>query len=185
VAGAGPRAGQGGAGGAFPGPLSGANRLGASVANASTTVRKGLNAAGQQALVALKARIVAVLELRKARFDLAAVRVSARIVRVSALADRVGAAGQDVSGVKSGLSGAQSHLDSAKSLEAQAVAAFQAVPNATNKRAAFIAARELGRRAGAELRSARTELRAAITELRAIIQKLKESASATGSTSVQ
>lgn len=126
-----------------------------------------------QRLAALKDRIVAVLQLRKARFDLAATRVADRIQKVGTIADSVEKAGGDVSGVGTSLQTAQSQLDQANADEATAVQMFQAVPSATDKRAAFRAARAQGRTARIELNTARLTLRNAILNLRAIANGLK------------
>lgn len=130
----------------------------------------------------LRQRIALVLQRRAARFDSVAQQLSTRITKVGGLADKVAAAGGDVSSTRTLLDSAKSHLDSAQSLESQAVAAFRAVPSAVDRRAAFMAARGIGRQAGEELRASRKDLRAAVISLRSVIGALKASTQgATGS----
>lgn len=145
-------------------------------------VAAGMNTAANQAarLKLLKDRIAMVLRVRKARFDFAAERINANINRVASLAGRVQSKGGDVSGVMSKLEAARSALATAKSQEAQAVTLFQAVPNATDKRAAWQTAIAAGKAAGTSLRTARQDLKDAGQVLRAVIQALKAAAGTTG-----
>ena len=144
----------------------------------------GVANAKQKGTELLAQRIATAVQRRGARFDPVAERLSTRLARVQALADKVEAAGQDVSAIQAALDGASTHLDNAKSLEQQAIAAFEAVPSATDRHAAFQQARELGRQAGSELRSARTDLQTGIKALRTIVQALKAS-NGTAGTNVQ
>jgi TolA-binding protein len=152
---------------AAPGP--GAPRAGVARASADAT-RAAL---AQQRLELLKQRIELVLANRKSRFDLVAERVTARIARLSTLADQVEKAGGDVSGVRASLEDARDIVAQARSAEAKAVSMFEAVPAATNKRAAFAAARAQGRIAARTLDNARLKLRNAVLNLRAITNGLK------------
>jgi hypothetical protein len=126
-----------------------------------------------QPLVLLRQRIEMVLQIRKARFDFAVARLTARITRVSGFADVVEKAGGDVSAVRARLAEASSLLDRAKSEEAAAIELFKAVPAATDRQAAFKAARAQAKTAQATLQSARQALRTAILDLRAIVNGLK------------
>ncbi len=146
---------------------------------ATTAANKTANQAARLKL--LKDRIEMVLRIRKARFDFAADRINSNINRVASLAGRVQSKGGDVSGVMSKLEAARSALAAAKSEEAQAVTLFRAIPNATDKRAAWQAAVAQGKTAGASLKTARQDLKDAGQALRAVIQALKASAAA-GST---
>ena len=157
--------------------LAGAGPRSGLVASSTNPIAAGVAGLKQQALAALKLRVVAALERRKAHFDTVLARVSTRLVRVGTLADKVAAAGGDVGAVKADLAGAQAHLDSARGLEQQAVTAFQAVPSAANKRVAFQQARGVGRQAGTELRSARGQLLLAVRELRLVAKGLKQASS--------
>ena len=124
----------------------------------------------------LRQRIVAVLERRKARFDLATSRINSRSQALSALADRVEKAGGDVSGVRASISKASELLADASQQEALAIAKFQEVPDATNKRLAFAQARAQGRVAVKTLELARITLRNAVLNLRGIVTGLKAAA---------
>jgi len=118
-------------------------------------------------------RIVVALRHRKRRFDAAAALLAARLTRLESIAGRVEAAGGDVTKVKDLISQARSKLDQAKATEAKAVDAFEAVPSASDKRAAFRSAREIGKQAVAELKEARGLGKQAVAELRKIINELK------------
>jgi hypothetical protein len=138
---------------------------GAKVA-ASSTVKA-------QRLANLKNRIANVLAARKARFDAAMRNLKARINRVSAVADRVEKAGGDVSSARTSISAAQAHMEKAQSLEGDAVAAFKAIPEATDRHAAFQAAKDKARLAIAELKEARVDIRAAAKNLREVVEGLR------------
>jgi hypothetical protein len=142
----------------------------------------GANAGANQAarLQLLKDRIAMVLKVRKARFDFAAQRIGINTDRVASLAGRVQSKGGDVSGVMSQLTAARTALATAKSDEAQAVSLFQAVPSATDKRAAWQAAIAAGKTAGASLRTARQDLKDAGQALKTVIQALKAATPGTG-----
>jgi len=127
----------------------------------------------QQRLELLKQRIALVLANRKLRFDLVADRVTTRIAKVSALADQVQNAGGDVIGVRASLDKARPLVSQAKEAEAKAVELFKAVPGATDKKAAFNAARAQGKLAVKTLENARLTLRNAVLNLRAIANGLK------------
>lgn len=141
---------------------------------AQQSVRTVVATLGQR-LAALEARIAAVLQRRKARFDTVSNRLTSRIARVRGIADKVAAAGGDVSPARSLLNSASQHLSNASDLEAQAVSAFQAVPSASNRPVAFATARSTGRSAGSELILARGDLRSAIAGLRSVVSGLKAS----------
>jgi len=127
----------------------------------------------QQRLDLLRQRIALVLANRKLRFDFVTDRVTTRIARVSGLADSVEKAGGDVSGVRVSLDKARALVAQAGVAEAKAVEMFKAVPGATNRKAAFDAARAQGRIAAQTLNNARLTLRNAVLNLRAIANGLK------------
>jgi len=145
-------------------------------AGAGAAVQAAVDARAER----LKARIVAVLQARKARFDTASTLVGERITLVGTIADKVAAAGGDVTQVRSDLDQAQQHLSSAKELEAQAVSAFQAIPQQQDKLAAFVQARGIGRQAVNELLQSRIHVLSAVRELRAQVGQLKANAQAGG-----
>ena len=150
----------------------GAGKGAATAAQASAAAPARLQA-HQTRLAVLRQRIVAVLERRKARFDLATVRISSRSQVLSSLADRVEKAGGDVSAVRTSIDKVTSLLTEADQQEALAVAKFQEVPDATNRRLAFAQARAQGRAAVATLSLARVTLRNAVLDLRGIVTGLK------------
>jgi hypothetical protein len=125
----------------------------------------------------LRARITLVLERRKLRFDRASFRIGNQITRLGNLASRVESSGGDVSGVRDQLTQATAALDAAKGAEAQAVTAFKAVPDASDKRAAFAEARRIGVQAATKLAEARRLTRAAAASLRTVVSGLKGTSS--------
>lgn len=163
---------------AFAAPLNRVGRL--RVAAASRIATAPAVAAGQLG-AQLQTRIANALRARKARFDAANANLTRRITRVTALADKVEAAGGDVTAARSALASASASLAKANELEAAAIAKFRDIPNASDKRAAFVAARTSGRLAVAELKAARVNLRDAAAELRTVLEQLR---SATSSTTV-
>jgi hypothetical protein len=124
----------------------------------------------------LKQRIASALTRHRGQFDAMASRVASRIEKVEALAAQVEKAGGDVSGVRSSLDRAKGLLSDAKSLEAEAVAAFGAVPDSANRRGAFAAARAKAHLAASTLNTARLTVRNAILSLRSITNGLKGAA---------
>jgi hypothetical protein len=146
-----------------------------------TTTQVVARQAARQARVAqhadrLEARIAAVLARRTARFDRVSGRLTTRIAKVSSIIDRVAEAGGDVTASRKLLDSAKDHLAKGSDLEAKAIAAFKEIPNATDKRAAFMAARDIARSAGDELRSAKTELRSSVVGARSVITELRTKA---------
>jgi hypothetical protein len=131
------------------------------------------HASRDQRQAQLKQRIEMVLKIREERFDAIAGRLSDRITKVSGFAGRIEQAGGDVSAVRAKLAEAGSLLEQAKSEEARAIELFRAVPDATDKKAAFAAARAQSKTAVKTLHSARQVLRNAILSLRAIANGLK------------
>ena len=121
----------------------------------------------------LKRRIDNVLRARAKRFDTAADVIAKRIARVSLLADKVEAAGGDVSKVRTALAEASAALAEAKTLEAAAVAKFQAVPEATDRKAAFRDAKAAGKVATKQLKVARAKLIEGVHALREATQALE------------
>ena len=155
------------------GSTSSAPRLGAATTGANQAWR----------LAFLKQRIALVLEGRRMRFDFAARRLSLTMARLEKIVGKVQTAGGDVSAVRAKLDAAKSSLASAKASEVQAIALFRAVPSATDRKAAWAAARAQGKVAGGQLKDARTAARSAGQLLRQVIQGLKAAkapAAATG-----
>ncbi len=121
----------------------------------------------------LRTRIQLALERRKLRFDRAGNTLQRHITRLGVLAGKVGAKGGDVTSVKDLLSQAQAKFDSAKATEQQAVQQFNAVPDATDKRAAFQSAKSTAAQAVAQLREARSLTQQAARELRGVVDGLR------------
>ena len=130
-------------------------------------------ASKEQKLENLKQRIANVLAARKARFDAAVKNLNSRIDRVSAIADKVETAGGDVSSARASLDAAKAHIAKAESLEAETIAAFEAIPSASNRGVAFKAARAKGKLTNAELKAGRVDIRTAARTLRTIVSQLK------------
>lgn len=142
--------------------------------NVRSSATATANAEARRAL--LRQRIAQVLANRARAFDLAVVRISSRIDRVAALAITVEKAGGDVSGVTASLDAARSKLAMAETAEAKAVEMFKAVPDASNRRAAFRAAKAQARLARITLDAARLNVRSAIMKLKVIVNGLKGAA---------
>jgi ABC-type transporter Mla subunit MlaD len=121
----------------------------------------------------LKQRIELALSIRKLRFDENAARLAARITKVTGFADAVEQAGGDVSAVRTRIAEAASLLERAKAEQAKTVDMFNAVLSATDKKAAFQAARAQARTSIETLKSSRDALRGAVLSLRAIANGLK------------
>lgn len=162
---------------AAPGAGMGAGTLRGQVASRTAEMKSKLQATGQavsgQPREQLLNRIENVLKARKARFDAALANINARIARVTVLADKVERLGGDVTVARAALDSARGHLALAGELEAAAVAKFNAIPDAADKRAAFRDARAAARLAVAELKAARIDVRTAAQSLRATIDQLK------------
>jgi len=162
---------------AAPGAGMGAGKLRGQAASHTAEVKAKLQAAGKtvkgQPREQLLNRIANVLKARKARFDAAQANINARIARVTVLADKVERLGGDVTGARASLDAARAHLAKADELEAVALAKFNAIPDATEKHAAFVEARAAARLAVAELKAARVDVRSAAQGLRATIEQLK------------
>jgi len=120
----------------------------------------------------LQKRIGNKLNARKHRFDAASANLNKRIDRLAALATTVAAAGGDVSGVNAKLDIARQHLANALALEQTAIAKFQAIPAAADRKAAFVEARAAGRAAVAELKVTRVAIRDAAAALRLVVTTL-------------
>lgn len=124
-------------------------------------------------LQVLRARIATVLARRAAGFDMVVARISARIDKTRTLAGTVASAGGDVSAVLERLDVAGSDLAAAKAAEATAVDLFKAVPDATDKKAAFAAAKAQAHTARIQLIEARSNLRNAIQALKVVVNGLQ------------
>ena len=126
-----------------------------------------------RATEALKLRIAEVLRLRALSFNATAGSLSKRISSVSAIATRVQKAGGNVKVARKHITASKRHLAKARSLERQTIASFKAVVTASDRTAAFAAARKKGRQATAQLKLAQADVRRATTELRRVIKKLE------------
>jgi chromosome segregation ATPase len=121
----------------------------------------------------LEKRISNKLGARKHRFDAVNANLTKRINRIASLATTVAAAGGDVTAVNAKLDSARAHLATALALEQEAIAKFNAIPSAADRRAAFFDARAKGREAVAELKLARFEIRDAAQLLRSVVEGLR------------
>ena len=166
----------------------------AAAKSAAKAAREAKRTAAKSARAAAKAeakkaqlqkRIGNKLNARTHRFDAAGANLTKRISRLAALAIRVEAAGGDVSGVNAKLDIARQHLASALALEQAAIAKFQAIPTAVNRKAAFVEARNAGRVAVAELKVTRVAIRDAAASLRIVVKGLLPSETATETVNAQ
>ncbi|PKQ37663.1 MAG: hypothetical protein CVT59_06360 [Actinobacteria bacterium HGW-Actinobacteria-1] len=126
----------------------------------------------EQRIENLRNRIENVLRARKARFDAAAANLVKRQARVNVLADKVEALGGDVSQVRTMLQECTRLMEQTRTQEQVCVEAFKAIPEATDKGAAFQAAKAQGREAVALMKQTRTQLREATRTLAQIADGL-------------
>ena len=154
-------------------------------ASASANARASAKAkARAERKAQIEKRVANRLNARKHRFDAASANLNKRITRIASLAAKVAAAGGDVSVVNAKLDTARQHLASAKALELEAVAKFQAIASATDRKAAFAEARAKARQAVAELKLTRVSIREAAVTLRTVVKGL-ESKPAPGTVDAQ
>jgi len=137
---------------------------------AARTAAAAARLAAKQA--ALAARLDKMLANRQRAFNVAADHISVRIEAVASLATSVSAAGGDVTGVLTQLDAARAKVTEAKATEANAVVLFKAVLTATDKKAAFRAAKAEAHRARVQLSEARSLLRNAILSLEVVVNGL-------------
>jgi len=121
---------------------------------------------------ALAARLDKMLANRQRAFNVAADHISKRIEAVASLAATVAAAGGDVTGVLGQLDSARAAVADAKAAEVTAVEMFKAVLTATDKKAAFRAAKAQAHTARVKLSEARSILRNAILALEVVVNGL-------------
>jgi len=158
---------------AVPGMGGGKGPKASASQSTTATTKKAANAAARAARkTVLQQRIAMVLSRRANGFDHAAAAIAARIDRLAVTASTVASAGGDVTGVLAQLDAARAALVAAKAAEATAVDMFKAVPDATNKKAAFSAAKAQARTARLGLVDARTKLRNAILALEVVVNGL-------------
>jgi hypothetical protein len=124
----------------------------------------------------IRERVAAALARRAQRFEEAAGAIERRQNRLGELCDEVAELGGDVDGVRARLQTSRELLADAREQEAAAAELFRAVPDATNRRAAFLKARTQARRAVETLNHARLEMREAARMLREIARELGEGA---------
>ncbi len=118
----------------------------------------------------LRNRIANVLRARKARFDAVTANLVKRQARVTVLADKVEALGGDVAQVRTMLQESTRLMEQARTQEQVCIDAIKAVPDATDKRAAFRAAKAEGRKAVELVKQSRMQLRDAARELSRIAE---------------
>jgi hypothetical protein len=129
--------------------------------------------AAAKATEQLKLKISKALLARASSFNATAVSLSTRINTLSAIARRLEKAGGNVRRARKFITAAKRHLAKARSLERQTVASFKAVVSASNRTAAFAAARAKGKLATRQLKLAQADVRSATTELRAVVKRMK------------
>ncbi|MHB1342160.1 MAG: hypothetical protein ACYC77_04355 [Coriobacteriia bacterium] len=122
----------------------------------------------------LRNRVENVLRARKARFDASAAVLTKNQDRVATFATKVESFGGDVTRVRAMLEESRQLLVQAREQEQVCVQAFKDVADATDRRAAFQAARAEGRKAVELLHQARVKLREAARELRRVAEALRE-----------
>jgi predicted phage tail protein len=150
--------GQGAGNGAGRGP-----RKGAGLGQQSQTQ------AQDRRLAQLQLRIERTLKQRKAKFDRVEARLKKRLERLNQLADKAAASGVDVSAARVALSTAAGQLALAATEELKAQEMFTSVLQASDKRAAFAAARAQAKTAQKALQRARLEVVNALRVLRTAI----------------
>jgi len=121
----------------------------------------------------LTTRVQQAIGNREARFAGAHSRISEKTTKLESIASTLEQAGADVSGVRSSVDSVRAKLAEAKVEEEAASGLMRGVPLATNRRAAFAAAKAQARTARETLNEARVELRNAILALRSIANGLK------------
>lgn len=137
---------------------------------AERTAAKAVRLAGKQK--ALTDRMNKVLANRERAFNVAADQISRRIEAVASLATTVAAAGGDVTGVLVQLDAARAKVAEAKAAEVTAAEMFRAVLTATDKKAAFKAAKAQAHAARVMLSDSRALLRNAILSLEVVVNGL-------------
>jgi hypothetical protein len=121
---------------------------------------------------ALEARIAKMLSNRERAFDNAASKISSRIDKVASIAATVAVAGGNVDDVLAQLQSARDKVAAAMATEEAAVVLFKAVPDATDRKAAFTEAKAQAHLARVQMSSARDLLRNAIRALEVVINGL-------------
>jgi len=142
--------------------------------NGSASASATASAKGKgQPVSKLQKRISNVLAARKHRFDAVSANLNKRIDRMASLVATVGAAGGDVAGANAELDAARQHLAAALALETEARTMLQQIPSASNRHAAFVAARAKGRAAVIELKLTRNSIRSSALSLRIVVAGLR------------
>jgi hypothetical protein len=121
----------------------------------------------------LRNRIERTLRQRKAKFDRAEARLERRIARLTEIADKAVANGVDVAAAKTALGKATDQLAVAAAEELKAQELFKAVLDASDKRAAFAAARAQAKVAQKALQLARRDVVSALQMLHKAIDASK------------
>jgi len=143
-------------------------------ANSHASVKQAAKRAAKMAAkqAALTARIDKVLANRARAFENAASKIDSRIASATVLMNTVPSPA-DTTGVAAALADAKTDLDAARLAEAAANDLFRAVPTATDRRAAFAAAKAKAHEARMLLKDARAHLSDAISKLEAIVAQLQ------------
>lgn len=123
----------------------------------------------------LETRVAEALQRRAQRFDAAAKTLEQRRERILELAGIVEQAGGDVEPVLARLEECERLMVQAREQERTAAQMFREVPNAGDRRGAFVQARVQARNAVQALNQARLQLREAAQILRDIADDLQES----------
>ena len=146
---------------------------------AGAVLRNGVAVTAQR-LQSMRDRIAKVLERRRVRFDNVAARIGLHVSRLQEIADKVESKGGDTTKARAMLDQAKANLDQAKATEAEAVAAFKAVPSSPDRWAAFLKARRIATEAVQKLREARSWTLRAARELRRLAGQLRGSSENSG-----
>lgn len=123
----------------------------------------------------LETRVTEALQRRARRFDEAAQKLEQRRERILELAGLVEQAGGDVEPVRARLEECERLMTQAREQEQAAARLFRGVPNAGDRRGAFVQARVQARTAVQTLNQARVQLREAAQMLQDIADDLQES----------
>jgi len=153
---------------AFAGSGSTAGYTGGQTAGTGTA---GTGAAGSDVL---RSRVVEALQRRAQRFEQAAQTMEQRRERIMELAGVVEQAGGDVAPVRTRLEECERLLVQAREQEQVAAQMFRSVPDAGDRRGAFMQARIQARTAVQTMNQARVQLREAAQMLKDIADDLEE-----------
>jgi hypothetical protein len=143
---------------------------GAATQSLQTSPTAGAVRANARKQKVLERQIARTLAQRKRKFDAAQARLNKRIAALTVMIDKAAAKGVDVTAARAALEVAKTKLATAAAEEAKAVDLFKAVPTATDRKAAFAAARKQARVAQRSLQMARVQVAKAMQVLRKAIR---------------